>query len=165
MTQAVHEYAARLVWDGNTGTGTATYSGYGRKHRVLIDGKPDLEGSADPMFKGDADRPNPEDLFLAAIASCHMLSYLALCAWEGVNVVAYEDEVRGTLEFDGRGSGKFTEVVLRPVVTITAGSDAELAQQLHEKAHEQCYVAASCSVPILHEPTVRSGQVSGEHLR
>lgn len=156
MTQAVHEYAARLVWDGNTGTGTATYAGYGRKHRVLIDGKPDLEGSADPMFKGDADRPNPEDLFLAAIATCHMLSYLALCAREGVNVVAYEDEVRGTLEFDGRGGGKFTGVVLRPVVTITAESDPELARQLHEKAHEQCYVAASCSVPIVQEPTVRS---------
>jgi organic hydroperoxide reductase OsmC/OhrA len=156
MTESAHEYAARLVWDGNTGTGTATYAGYGRQHRVLIDGKPEIEGSADPMFRGDANRLNPEDLFLAAIATCHMLSYLALCAREGVNVVAYEDDVRGTLEFDGRGGGKFTEVVLRPQVTITAESDRELAHHLHEKAHEQCYIAASCSVPIVHEPMVRS---------
>ncbi len=158
MTGKIHEYAARLVWDGNTGTGTARYANYGRQHRILIDGKPDLEASADPMFKGDANTHNPEDLFLAAIASCHMLSYLALCAREGVNVVSYEDDVRGTLEFDGRGGGKFTEVVLRPQVTITAESDRELALHLHEKAHEQCYIAASCSVPITHEVTVSAAE-------
>lgn len=151
-----HEYAARLVWDGNTGTGTATYAGYGRQYRVLMTGKPDISGTADPMFKGDASKHNPEDLFLASISACHMLSYLALCARQGVRVVEYEDDVRGTMKFDGRGGGKFEEVVLHPSVTIEGKDHTELALELHEKAHELCYIAASCSVPIRHEPTVRS---------
>ena len=156
MARDAHEYVARLIWDGNTGNGTSTYAGYGRQYRVLMEGKPAIEGTADPMFKGDASRHNPEDLFLAAISGCHMLSYLALCAREGVNVLAYEDDVRGTLKFDGRGGGKFEEVVLHPMVTIAEGDDRELAERLHERAHELCYIAASCSVPIHHEPTVKS---------
>jgi organic hydroperoxide reductase OsmC/OhrA len=156
MTRGVHEYAARLVWDGNTGSGTATYANYGRQYRVLMEGKPDLEGTADPMFKGDATKHNPEDLFLAAISSCHMLSYLALCARNGVRVVAYEDDVRGVMKFDANGGGKFEEVTLHPYVTIEGADGCELALELHEKAHELCFIAASCSVPIRHEPTVRS---------
>ena len=152
MGRDVHEYAARLIWDGNIGKGTSTYAGYGRQYRVLMEGKPALEGTADPMFKGDASKHNPEDLFLASISSCHMLSYLALCAREGVNVLAYEDDVRGTLKFDDRGGGKFEEVVLHRAVTISGDSDRELAERLHERAHELCYIAASCSVPIRHEP-------------
>ncbi|HET7553582.1 MAG TPA: OsmC family protein [Gemmatimonadaceae bacterium] len=156
MRRDVHEYSARLIWDGNNGNGTSTYAGYGRQYRVLIGGKPAIEGTADPMFKGDASKHNPEDLFLAAISGCHMLSYLALCAREGVNVLAYEDDLRGTLKFDGRGGGKFEEVVLHPTVTITEDSDRKLAIALHEKAHELCFIAASCSVPIRNEPVVES---------
>jgi organic hydroperoxide reductase OsmC/OhrA len=162
MARDAHEYSARLTWDGNTGNGTATYAGYGRQYRFLVEGKPELEGTADPMFKGDPTKHNPEEHFLAAISACHMLSYLALCAREGVNVLAYEDDVQATLKFDGRGGGKFEEVVLHPTVTIAEGHDAELAHRLHERAHELCFIAASCSVPILHEATIRStagGQV------
>jgi organic hydroperoxide reductase OsmC/OhrA len=160
MARDVHEYSARLVWDGNKGTGTATYAGYGREYRFLLDGKPELEGSADPMFKGDPSRHNPEEHFLAAISACHMLSYLALCARSHIRVLAYEDDVRGTLKFDGRGGGKFEEVVLHPAVTIAEGDDAELAESLHEQAHELCFIAASCSVPIRHEPKVVSATVA-----
>ena len=86
MTIRAHEHAARLIWDGNTGGGTAGYAGYSRRYRVLVPGKPVLQGTADPVFRGEADRHNPEDLFLAAISACHMLSYLALCARQGVRV-------------------------------------------------------------------------------
>ncbi len=150
MAGNAHEYLARLIWDGNTGAGTATYAGYGREYRFLVDGKPELEGTADPRFKGDPGRHNPEEHFLAAISACHMLSYLALCARNGIRVLAYEDDVRGTLKFDGRGGGQFEEVVLHPAVTIAEGDDAELAKSLHEQAHELCFIAASCSVPIRH---------------
>lgn len=156
MTRDIHEYSARLVWDGNTGTGTATYAGYGRQYRFLVEGKPAIEGTADPKFRGDPSKHNPEEHFLAAISGCHMLSYLALCARNGIRVVKYEDEVSGTLKFDGRGGGKFEEVVLHPAVTIAEGDDAELAESLHEQAHELCFIAASCSVPIRHEARVES---------
>lgn len=150
-----HEYKAHLTWIGNKGEGTASYPAYGREYRVAIKGKPDLSGSANPMFRGDPARHDPEDLFLTAISSCHMLSYLALCARRGINVTAYEDNASGTLSLDGDG-GRFTEVTLRPHVTIASG-DLALAEQLHHTAHEHCFIANSCSVPIRHEATVVQG--------
>ncbi len=149
----VHSYTARLVWDGNQGEGTASYTSYGRQHHVEIAGKPDLPGSSDPMFRGDPARHNPEDLFLASIAACHMLFFLSQCAKRGIRVLAYEDEVTGTMTVDARGGGKFTVVTLHPKATLTAGSDVELATRLHDTAHELCFIANSCSVPIHHEPT------------
>src|SRR2546423_13826445 len=83
----MHTYNARIVWDGNLGDGTSTYAGYGRQYRTVINGKPDLAGSADPSFRGEREKHNPEDLFLASISACHMLTYLALCARQGVVVV------------------------------------------------------------------------------
>jgi organic hydroperoxide reductase OsmC/OhrA len=155
MATRTHDYTARLVWEGNTGQGTARYTTYGRQYRITIAGKPDLLGSADPMFRGDPTMHNPEDHFLAAISGCHMLSYLAICARNGVRVIAYEDDVQGRLALETGGGGRFEEVRLRPTVTIDDQDRAELAAQLHEAAHELCFIASSCSVPIRHEPTVR----------
>ena len=118
-----HDYKARLVWDGNLGEGTSTYTGYGRKYRVQFDGKPELIGSADPIFRGDANVYNPEDLFVASLSSCHLLSYLALCARSKINVIAYEDDAIGTIVLRPDGGGKFETVTLRPKVTIAAGGD------------------------------------------
>jgi organic hydroperoxide reductase OsmC/OhrA len=146
-----HDYRSHIVWDGNLGDGTASYATYGRQYRVVIAGKPDLNGSANPVFRGDAGKHDPEDLFLAAIAACHMLSYLALCARDGIQVVAYEDDASGTLVLDASGGGRFEQVTLRPAVTIADG-DPQRAAQLHHKAHEQCFIANSCSVPIRVEP-------------
>ncbi|HUP49465.1 MAG TPA: OsmC family protein, partial [Thermoanaerobaculia bacterium] len=148
-----HHYQARLIWEGNLGEGTSSYAVYGRQYRVVIDGKPELAGSANPAFRGQPDKYDPEDLFLAAISACHMLSYLALCARGGIRVVAYEDRASGTLLLDGSGGGRFEEVTLRPAVTI-AGGDPERAGKLHETAHEQCFIANSCSVPIRHQATI-----------
>jgi organic hydroperoxide reductase OsmC/OhrA len=149
-----HDYRARLTWDGNHGDGTADYGTYGRQFRVAIDGKPDIVGSADPMFRGDAALPNPEDMLMVAVASCHMLSYLALCARARINVVSYEDAAVGQMVFHKDGSGEFTEIVLHPVVKIAAG-DLEKARHFHERAHELCFIARSCNFPIRHEAEVR----------
>ena len=149
-----HEYRARLTWDGNRGDGTSNYAAYGREYRVAIDGKPELNGSADPTFRGDATKHNPEDLLLAAVSSCHMLSYLALCARGSIEVVAYQDDAVGQMVFHKDGSGEFTEIVLRPAVTIRSG-DLEKATQLHERAHEICFIARSCNFPIRHEASMK----------
>jgi organic hydroperoxide reductase OsmC/OhrA len=156
MAGRTHEYAARLVWDGNTGTGTASYRNYGRNYRVLVSGKPDLAGTADPAFLGQADKHNPEDLFLAAISACHMLSYLALCARSGIRVSAYEDRAQGRLVLDPNGSGRFEEVTLSPNVTIETPGNAAAATRLHDTAHEQCFIANSCRVPIRLQATVQT---------
>ncbi len=151
----MNKYTARLIWDGNLGEGTASYTSYGRQYRVLVAGKPDLMGTADPAFRGEADKHNPEDLFLTAIASCHMLFYLSLCARKGIRVLTYEDDVSGTMTVDARGGGRFEEITLHPRVTIADAEGFEGAVQLHDTAHELCFIANSCSVPIRHEPTVQ----------
>jgi organic hydroperoxide reductase OsmC/OhrA len=153
-----HRYQAHLTWEGNRGDGTADYATYGREHVVRIDGKPDLGGSADPAFLGDASRHNPEDLLLAALSACHMLTYLALCARMRIVVTAYEDRAVGTMREDGKGGGRFVEVVLRPVVTIAREDNRAKAEALHAKAHELCFIAASCNFPVRHEPVVRTAQ-------
>ena len=155
MMKGAHEYSSRLVWDGNTGNGTSSYAGYGRQYHIVVAGKPDIAGSADPAFRGDADRLNPEDLFVASLSSCHMLSYLAACALKGVRVVAYEDDAKGTMTVDADGGGRFVEVVLYPKVTIADREQVALALNLHDLAHDQCFIANSCSIPIRHKPTVQ----------
>lgn len=154
MRNGEHHYQAQLIWDGSGSEGTSRYAAYGRDYRIAVDGKPVVNGSADAAFRGDPAKLNPEDLFLAAIASCHMLSYLALCAREGLRVIAYEDAARAMMKEDGKGGGRFEEVVLHPRVTIVDGERESRALELHHRAHELCFVASSCSVPIRHEATV-----------
>jgi organic hydroperoxide reductase OsmC/OhrA len=143
-----HEYAAELVWEGNRGNGTADYASYGRQYRATMAGKPTLVGSADPTFRGDPALHNPEDLLVISLSSCHMLSYLALCARRRVRVIAYVDAARGRMRTSREGGGRFEEVVLRPRVTFAASDDLELARSLHEPAHRGCFIAASCNFPI-----------------
>ena len=150
-----HEYSSRLTWNGNLGTGTSTYAGYSRDYTVVVEGKPEMRGSADPMFRGSASLYNPEDLFVAAISACHMLSYLALCAKKGVSVLAYEDNAHGTLQLTSDGGGKFEQVTLNPLVKIASGANEALALSLHDDAHKLCYIASSCSTPIKHDAIVK----------
>jgi organic hydroperoxide reductase OsmC/OhrA len=147
-----HHYALRLTWTGAQGGPTTDYQSYSRSYRVDIEGKPPLEGSADPTFRGDPARHNPEDLLVAALAACHMLSYLHLCASAGIEVVAYEDQARGKVAIKDRRM-RFVEVMLAPKVTIGAG-DLERARALHAQAHEDCFIANSVNFPVLNMPTV-----------
>ncbi|CAG7573574.1 organic hydroperoxide reductase OsmC/OhrA [Barrientosiimonas humi] len=149
-----HDYAVSVAWTGNRGTGTSDYRGYGRDHLISASGLPDIAGSADRTFHGDRDRWNPEQLLLAALAQCHMLSYLHMAVRAGVVVTAYADAAEGTLGLNPDGSGQFTAATLRPRVTIDAGSDRDAALEAHHPAHEACFIARSVSFPVRVEPTV-----------
>ncbi|GAA2595300.1 OsmC family protein [Actinomadura fulvescens] len=149
-----HHYALEVTWTGNTGTGTSGYRAFGRDHVVAAAGKPDLLGSADPAFRGDPARWNPEELLVAALSQCHMLWYLHLCAGAKITVTAYADRPYGTMLETPDGGGHFQEVVLRPHVTITDPADADHAVALHERAHEMCFIARSVNFKVHHEPTV-----------
>lgn len=150
MREREHTYRLTLRWTGDRGTGTSGFRDFGRDHDVIAEGKPPLAGSADPFFRGDANRWNPEDLLLAALAQCHMLSYLAQCARAGVVVTGYVDEPVGTMT-ETLGVGKFTSVVLRPAVTVTNAAMIDRARQLHEPAHEACFIARSVNFAVHHE--------------
>ena len=152
-----HTYETNLVWTGNLGNGTKTYTGYSRAHEISGcsgDGKDVIRASADPIYRGEASRYNPEELVVAAISGCHMLWYLHLCADAGVVVVDYEDAAAGVLTETDDGNGKFAEVTINPRVTITKESDAELAKTLHHKAHEFCFIANSMNFPVKFEPEI-----------
>jgi organic hydroperoxide reductase OsmC/OhrA len=153
-----HTYRTTVRWTGNTGTGTGSgYRGYGRAHDVVSDGKPTIAASADPAFLGDPERWNPEDLLVASLSECHMLTYLSVCARDGVTVTAYEDVATGTMEETAGYSGRFTEVVLRPVVTVADAAMVERARSAHHDAHQACFIANSVNFPVRHEPTVSVG--------
>ncbi len=157
MSGRTHTYTSALTWTGNTGQGTAGYKAYARDHVFSGPGKPDLPGSADPAFRGDAKRYNPEELLVASLASCHMLWYLHLCAEAGVVVVAYRDDPVGTMVEDAVKGGYFTGVTLHPKVTIAEGSDAAKARELHRPAHAKCYIANSVNFPVACEPEIVGG--------
>jgi organic hydroperoxide reductase OsmC/OhrA len=148
MSHHQHLYPIRMEWTGNTGTGTADYRGYQRAHEYSVAGKPVIPGSSDPNFRGDPSRYNPEELLVMSLSSCHMLWYLHLCAEAKIVVTAYVDEAVGTMVEVKETGGHFTEVVLRPVVTLQAGSDVALAMSLHERAHHLCFVANSVKFPV-----------------
>ncbi|HEY5225114.1 MAG TPA: OsmC family protein [Microbacteriaceae bacterium] len=147
-----HHYAVAMQWTGNRGTGTSGYKEYGRDHVLHADGKPDIAGSSDRVFFGDADRWNPEELLLAALSQCHMLSYLHVAARHGVQVLAYSDSATGTMQQDDSDGGHFTLAVLRPRVTIADPAQLEMAQSLHEEAAQKCFIAASVNFPVTHDP-------------
>ena len=169
MSLDEHRYALTVRWTGNLGEGTASYRGYSRDHEVEIPGLPVLRGSADPSFHGDRTRYNPEQLLLAALSQCHMLSFLHVAVKHGVVVSAYEDHAEGLMRTNRDGSGQFESVTLKPRVTVAApasgaqGSgrpasgqlpDAGLLEELHAEANKLCFIARSVNFPVLHEPVL-----------
>ncbi|WP_345752430.1 OsmC family protein [Microbacterium rhizophilus] len=152
-----HRYALTSTWTGNRGTGTSGYRDYSRDVTLEIDGKPALLASSDKPFRGDPERWNPEDLLVAALSECHLLSYLHACVQAGVVVTSYVDEATGLLREDGKGSAQFEEVVLHPRVTVADASMIEAAEAAHKTAHEWCFIARSVNFPVMHEATVSVG--------
>jgi organic hydroperoxide reductase OsmC/OhrA len=153
MRSKTHSYTSTITWQGNQGTGTSSYRAYSRDHAISAPGKPAIPGSADPAFRGDPARWNPEDTLVASLSTCHMLWYLHLAAEAGITVQAYVDTPVGTMVEDPTRGGWFTAVELRPTVTISAG-DPALAASLHHDAHTKCYVANSVNFPVTCLPEI-----------
>ena len=147
-----HHYHTTTVWTGNQGSGTSEYKAYERSHLIQVDGKPTIEGSSDPAFRGDKTKYTPEDMLVASISTCHMLWYLHLCAVNGVIVTGYTDHAEGVMEEDSKGSGIFTEVILHPLVTIKERGMQERANALHHDANKMCFIANSVKFPVYHKP-------------
>ncbi len=157
MGYEVDYFHARLEWiEGDEGT-TLDYGTYGRNHLVKCPEKPAMTMSAAPQYKGDPTRHNPEELFTASIASCQMLTYLALAAFAKIRVLAYTDDAEGILKVDEHKIRWVTRVVLRPKILITKEEDRNKALALVEKAHKQCFIANSVKTEIVNEPEIIVG--------
>jgi len=147
------EHRITLSWE--RGAVPFTYDAYPRNHTIAFkDGQEKVIASASPAFRGDAGKADPEDMLVAALSSCHMLSFLAIAAKKKLTVNSYRDNAVGFLENDS-SSGKggrlwMTRVILRPQVAIDA--DAETLAQIHHMAHEACFIANSVKTEVLVEP-------------
>ena len=152
MNAREHHYRTTVTWSGAAQGPARAYASYSREHTIAFDGKPELRGSADPAFRGDGTLVNPEDLLLASLSACHMLTYLALCAREGIAVVSYVDEASATMS-ERAGAGRFVRALLRPKVVVD-DARVERALALHETASAECFISGSVNFPVEHEPVV-----------
>ncbi len=149
----VHRYTARCVWSGSTGAG---YEYYSRENTAVASpANVPLTLSADPAFRGDPSRMNPEQLLLMAAASCQLLSFLAVAARARLDVWAYDDEAEAEMP-EGNRPTRIVSIRLRPRIVMAAGSVRNEARvrQLVEVAHRECYIANSLKTEVTIEPTI-----------
>ena len=150
-----HKYEITVNWVGNQGSGTSGYKDYERNFVIQADKKNDISGSADPAFLGDSTKWNPEELLLASVSACHKLWYLHLCAVNNIIVITYVDAPVGLMvEENPDNKGRFIEVTLNPTIHISTESKIELAHELHERAHQKCFIANSLNFPVKCQPKI-----------
>lgn len=142
------EHRITLSWE--KGDVPFTYDAYPRNHSISFkDGQERIIASASPSYRGDGSKADPEDMLVAALSSCHMLSFLAIAAKKKLTVHSYQDDAVGFLENDG-GKLWITRVILRPQVAID--TDAETLSHIHHLAHEACFIASSVKTNVTVEP-------------
>ena len=128
-----------------------TYDSYNRAHEVTFkSGAIRYPGSANAAFKGDADRVDPEEAFVASLSACHMLTFLAICARKRLTVDTYEDDAVGVMEKGANGKLWVSRVTLHPRVGFAPGTSVNAAQlaEIHHLSHEECFIANSVKTDV-----------------
>jgi organic hydroperoxide reductase OsmC/OhrA len=146
------EHRATIRWQRESDE--FTYDTYNREHRWEFDGGEVVRGSAAPGYKGDEDCVDPEEALVAALSSCHMLTFLAVAAKKRFVVDSYTDEAIGHVEKNADGKLAVTRVELHPHVEFSGAkqpTDDDL-DQLHHAAHEHCFIANSVKTEVTVEP-------------
>jgi len=151
-------YTAQVSWERNGQV--FTDNRYSRKHLWRFDGGIEIVASASPhvvplpFSTGEA--VDPEEAFVVSLSSCHMLWFLSLSAKEGFRIDSYEDKAAGWLEKNANGKLAITKVVLRPAVKFSGTnipSRSEI-EELHHKAHQECFIASSVRTDVRCEPLI-----------
>jgi organic hydroperoxide reductase OsmC/OhrA len=149
-----HEYHATIAWRrADEGFSQGRYS---RAHTWRFDGGVTVAASSSPAVVplpfSREDAIDPEEAFIAALSSCHMLTFLDLARRASLIVESYEDSASGILERVGPGRMAMTRVTLRPrIVFQDSAPDQASLDGLHEKAHEACFIANSVTTKIVIE--------------
>jgi organic hydroperoxide reductase OsmC/OhrA len=144
-----HTYSTHLVWQGSTGAG---YRHYSRRHTAGAPPAAEIELSADPHFRGDAELANPEQLVVMAASSCQLLSFLAVAALAGIDVVDYADYAEGVLS--SRHPRRLERIALAPVIRVAPGTDHDRVRALIDKAHDGCFITNSLTSAVTITATV-----------
>jgi organic hydroperoxide reductase OsmC/OhrA len=140
------QHVAEILWERQSKG--FSYEEYNRGHLWRFDGGT-VNASASPEYRGDKDRVDPEEALVAAISSCHMLSFLAIAARKRLTVDSYKDRAVGKMEKIPNGQLAVTRVDLFPRVTFATEVDARTVEQMHHLAHEQCFIANSVRTEIV----------------
>ena len=149
------EHVATIEW--SRGDQAFADNRYSRAHDWRFDGGAVVRGSSAPtsvpLPMSDPAAVDPEEAFVAALSSCHMLFFLAFAAKAGFVVDRYRDAAVGVLGRDDRGKTSMTVVTLRPEVAFAGDApDAETVSDLHHRAHQACYIANSVRTGVRVEP-------------
>lgn len=137
------QHDVTVVWKKTTDS--FAYKDYNREHEWIFSEKEQVRVSSAPQFLGDPECADPEQGFVAALSSCHLLFFLAFCAKKRMVVEEYKDEAYGILEENQEGKMVISKVVLRPKVTFVDGLEPsrEQLEKLHHTAHDKCFLANS----------------------
>jgi len=146
------EHKVKISWQ-NKGE-DFSYSGYDRTHTWEFEGGKTMKASAAPEYMGKIDFVNPEEALAAALSSCHMMTFLFVCSKKKIVVETYEDDSVAILGKNSNNKMAVTELYLRPRITFRGENKPanELIDSLHEKAHEECFIANSVLTKIIIEP-------------
>lgn len=143
-------FEVHTTWDSQNKP--FTYAEYSRQYTISSpQKKATITGTAAPAYFGTHEDYNPEELLIAALSGCHMLSYLAVAANSKIEILHYEDDASGLLEKQG-SSMKFKEITLKPKIKLANSADEPKALALHDKAHHICFIANSINFPVKIEP-------------
>lgn len=142
------EHTATLAW--TRGDAAFTHETYSRDHRLVFENGLETLASSAPAYAGNPKALNPETLLVGALASCHMLTFLAVCAKRGYVVDRYEDSASGRLDKNAEGRMAITHITLRPKVAFSGEKQpsAEELEKLHERAHANCFIANSLRAAV-----------------
>ncbi len=142
------EHKATIKW--SRGDAEFDYESYSRNHRWTFDNGSSVDASAAEAFRGDPANVDPEEAFVASLASCHMLTFLAICARKRITVETYTDEAVGHLGKNAEGELAVTRVELHPVVKFAGTEvDPETLRKLHDQSHHHCFIANSVKTEIM----------------
>ncbi len=149
------EHSASVRWI-NRG-GDFLQKEYSRDHVLQFPNGRTIDASAAAAYGGNPENLDPEAAFTAALSSCHMLTFLAVCAVKGFIVESYTDDAVGFLDKNLEGKVCMTRVLLRPLVVFRAENtenipDSEQLAMLHERAHRACFISNSVKTSIEIEP-------------
>ena len=147
-----HTFNINLDWKR---TKDFSYEQYNRNHSITFGGQQTLKSSASTEFLGDADLANPEELLVSALASCHMLTLLAIAAKSGYVIDTYHDQASAMLEKNEEGKLAIISINLKPKIEWKGEKtpSAEQLKSLHDKAHRNCFIANSIKAKVNIEST------------
>ena len=146
------EYKVSLLWKEESAD--FSYKNYSRTHSWKFGGGTIIEASAAPEYLGKAELVNPEEAFAASLSSCHLLTFLAIASMKKFRVSSYEDNAVASLGKNEHGQMAVLKVVLRPRVEFGGDNipDTALIQEMHDKAHEECFISNSVTTEVVVEP-------------